>query len=85
MDWKRNLDIVITTKRYKNVLTTDCPKTPGPNASKEQKDKSADWKMVNEMARYYILTVMSSVLQHQHQSFSTEVNILINQKEMFRD
>eukprot|EP00268_Persea_americana_P033983 TRINITY_DN33619_c0_g2_i3.p1 TRINITY_DN33619_c0_g2~~TRINITY_DN33619_c0_g2_i3.p1 ORF type:complete len:126 (+),score=12.68 TRINITY_DN33619_c0_g2_i3:254-631(+) len=37
------------------------------------------------MARCYIQASMSSVLQHQHQSYKTAYDIISNLKEMFAD
>ena len=33
VDWKRNLDIVLTTDKYKWVLFTPCPEAPTKESS----------------------------------------------------
>ena len=35
IDWKRNLNLVLTAEEYKFVLTDVCLPTPGSNSSKE--------------------------------------------------
>ncbi|CAA0840168.1 Unknown protein, partial [Striga hermonthica] len=39
--------------------------------------------MADEMAKCYILASLSNVLQHQHQSMNTAVEMLLNLKELF--
>ena len=36
IDWKRNLNLVLTAQEYKFVLTDVCPPTPGSDSSKEE-------------------------------------------------
>ena len=36
IDWKRNLDIVLTAEEYKFVLTEVCPPEPGEGATDEE-------------------------------------------------
>ena len=72
VDWKRNLNIVLTTLGYKYVITT--PFTEQPK-----------WIKDDEMIRCYMQASMSTVLQHQHRSFKTISDIIMNLKEMFGD
>ena len=37
VDWKRNLDIVLTTEEHKYVLTKPCPDFPSFDAPPEEK------------------------------------------------
>ena len=37
VDWKRNLDIVLTTEEHKYVLTKPCPSFPSLDAPPEEK------------------------------------------------
>ncbi|CAA0843144.1 Unknown protein, partial [Striga hermonthica] len=83
IDWKRNLDIVLTAESYKYVLTEACPDVPADNAPDEEKQEYARWKKADEMAKCYILASMSNVLQHQHQSMATAADMLLNLKELF--
>ena len=83
--WKRNQDIVLTTSGYKYVLTKPPLDEPVPDAPQEEKDHYAKWAKDDEMARCYIQASMSSVLQHQHQSYKTSYDIISNLKEMFVD
>ena len=64
VDWKRNLDIVLTIEGYKFALTSSKPSEPIPNASKDDKDKYDKWVKANDMAKYYILASISNILQH---------------------
>ena len=65
VDWKRNLDIVLTAKEHKYVLTKPCPNFPSLDAPPEEKQQYDCWQKSNEMARCYILTSISNVPQHQ--------------------
>ncbi|XP_059650724.1 uncharacterized protein LOC132296550 [Cornus florida] len=56
---------------------------PDPDDSQELKEMYEKWQKADEMAKCYILASMSNVLQHQHQSFVTTRDILLNLKEMF--
>ena len=62
VDWKRNLDIVLTVDGYKFVLTTPKPSEPGLDSSKEDKEKFEKWVKANDMAKCYILASVSNVL-----------------------
>ncbi|KAH0657751.1 hypothetical protein KY289_026499 [Solanum tuberosum] len=82
VDWKRNLDIVLTSEGYKFVLVEECPiKSADPTDEEVQAyDK---WVKADEMARCYILASMANVLQHQHQSMTSAYDMLASLKEMF--
>ena len=67
VDWKRNLDIVLTAEGYKFILNTTKPQEPDSEATQEVKDQYEKWVKANNMAKYYILTSISNILQHQHQ------------------
>ena len=62
IDWKRNLNLVLTAQEYKFVLTDVCPPTPGSDSSKEDAKAYQLWRKADEMANYYILTSMSNTL-----------------------
>ncbi|XP_057965527.1 uncharacterized protein LOC131156097 [Malania oleifera] len=83
INWKRNLDIVLTTKEYKYELVEVCPQKPGERATNKETRAYQKWIKANKMARCYILASMSNVLQHQHQSMLFAYNIMQNLKEMF--
>ncbi|XP_020245173.1 uncharacterized protein LOC109823299 [Asparagus officinalis] len=83
VDWKTNLNIVLTTEGYKSVLTNPKPSEPTPDSSQEDKDKFEKRVKANDMAKCYILASMSNVLQHQHQYYTVASDILFNLKEMF--
>ncbi|XP_074556259.1 uncharacterized protein LOC141812117 [Curcuma longa] len=83
IDWKRNLDIVLTAEEYKFVLQVECPPKPTENSSEEEKESYRKWIKADEMARCYILASMSSVLQHQHQSMVCAYDMMLNLKELF--
>ena len=65
VEWKRNLDIVLTTEDHIYGLSTPCPPEPPTNATAAVKRKFDKWKKSNGMARYYMPASMAGVLQHQ--------------------
>ncbi|MCQ7016889.1 retrotransposon gag domain-containing protein, partial [Clostridioides difficile] len=83
IDWKRNLDIVLTAEGYKYVLTEVCPDKPREGSGEEEGEAYRKWVKADEMARCYILASMSNVLQHQHQSMATAYDMMLNLKELF--
>ena len=62
VDWKRNLDIVLTAKEHKYVLTQPCPNFPSLDASLKEKQRYDRWQKSDEMAKCYILASISNVL-----------------------
>ena len=85
IDWKKNLNLVLTTEEYKFVLTNLCPPAPDSNSSKEKVDAYQTWRKADEMTRCYLLASMSNVLQHQHEHMATAYDMMLNLKEMFGD
>ncbi|XP_074556263.1 uncharacterized protein LOC141812121 [Curcuma longa] len=83
IDWKRNLDIVLTAEEYKFVLLQECPSLPDKDATEEEIERHRKWMKADEMARCYILASMSNVLQHQHQAMPTAYDMMLNLKELF--
>ena len=83
IDWKRNLNLVLTAQEYKYVLTDVCPPPPGSDSSKEDVEAYESWRKVDEMARCYILASMSNILQHQHENMATTYDMMMNLKEIF--
>ena len=63
IDWKRNLDIVLTAEEYKYVLTEVCPDKPENSSTDEVAIQAYQkWNKADEMARCYMLAFMSNVL-----------------------
>ena len=83
VDWKRNLDIVLTAKEHKYVLTQPCPSFPSLDVPLEEKQRYDRWQKSNEMAKCYILAYISNVLQHQMQDVELVSDIMLSLKEMF--
>ena len=83
IDWKRNLDIVLTAESYKFVLTEACPDAPDGDSTLEEIEYHKKWVKADEMAQCYILASMSNVLQHQYQDLPTTYDIMNNLKELF--
>ena len=54
IDWKRNLDIVLTVEDYKFVLTDLCPPKPHEGATEQEAKPYEKWVKVDEMSRCYI-------------------------------
>ena len=53
VDWKRNLDIVVTAKEHKFVLNQPCLNFPSLDAHSEEKQRYDRWQKSNEMAKCY--------------------------------
>ena len=50
-EWKRNLDIVLTTEDHIYVISTPCPLEPPANVAAAVKREFDKWKKSNGMAR----------------------------------
>ena len=85
IDWKRNLNLVLTAEEYKFVLTDVCPPPLDSDSLKEEVEAYQTWRKADEMAQCYILASMSNVLQHQHEHIATAYDMMLNLKEMFGD
>ena len=83
VDWKRNLDIVLTAEEHKYVLTQPCLSFPSLDAPLEEKQRYDHWQKSNEMAKCYILASISNVLKHQMQDIELASDIMLSLKEMF--
>ncbi|XP_077242352.1 uncharacterized protein LOC143882834 [Tasmannia lanceolata] len=83
VDWKRNLTIVLTTTKVNWVLTIEAPPLPGPDATMQERDRAKKWHDDDQMAKCYILGLMSNVLQQQHVGMASTMDIVFNLKEMF--
>ena len=55
VEWKCNLDIVLTAEDNIYVLSTPCPPEPPANATAIVKRKFDNWNKSNGMAHCYIL------------------------------
>ena len=62
IDWKRNLDIVLTAENYKIILTKPYPIKRIEESDKKDKEAYKAWIQFDEIAGYYILTLMNNVL-----------------------
>ena len=60
IDWKRNLNLVLTAEEYKFVLIDVCPPLPDSDSSKEEVEAYQSWRKADEMATCYILVSMST-------------------------
>ena len=85
IDWKKNLNLVLTAEGYKHVLTDVCPPPPDSLSSKEEDEAYHKWIKDDEMAHCYILASMSNVLQQHHESMVSAYDIMANLKEIFGD
>ncbi|KAL5562855.1 hypothetical protein UlMin_032602 [Ulmus minor] len=82
-DWKRNLNIVLTSERYKFVLLEACPPEPAANAAKAIREAYDKWIASDDMARCYMLASMSNVLQQQYQGMRTAADVMTSLQAMF--
>ncbi|XP_070036266.1 uncharacterized protein [Nicotiana tomentosiformis] len=83
VDWKMNLDIVLTAEGYKFVITEECSEKPDEDVTNNHVKAYDKWVEGDEMVRCYILASMANVLQHQHQSMGSAYDMLKSLKEMF--
>ena len=83
IDWKRNFNLVLTAEGYKFVLIDVCPPMPDSDSLQEEVEIYQKWQKADEMARCYILTSMSNLLQHQHENMASDYDMMLNLKEMF--
>ncbi|KAL6501341.1 hypothetical protein OROHE_024988 [Orobanche hederae] len=82
-DWKRNLDIVLNAEGHKFILTEESPLDPETDATPEELAEIQKWKKSDEMARCYILTSLTNVLHHQHQTMGTAAEMMKNITEIY--
>ena len=61
IDWKRNLDIVLTAKDYKFVLIDLCPPKPHEGATEQEAKPYEKWVKADETSQCYILASMSNI------------------------
>ena len=61
VDWKRNLDIVLTAEGYKYVLTEEHSDLSATNSPRLEKDRYKKWVEVDEMGTllYFSFDVFS--------------------------
>ena len=84
VDWKRNLNIVLTFGGYKYVLIDPCP-VIGAESTDEEREAQREWKKADEIAKCYMLASMSNVLQSKHENMDSAYDIDLSLKEMFGD
>ena len=85
VDWKRNLNLVLTAEDCAFVLTEICPSPLDSISTPEEDAAYHKWQKADKLARCNILASMSNVLQQQHERMLTAYDILLNVKEMFRE
>ena len=84
VDWKRNLNIVLTAEEYKYVLTEPCPEI-GEDSTDQEREAEKAWKKADGMAKCYMLASMSSVLQSKHENMPTAYDMDVSLRTMFAD
>jgi hypothetical protein len=83
VDWKRNMDIVLTAEGHKYVLAEACPDVPAEDASEDDKQRFNRWRKSDEMAKCYILASVANVIQHQLQEIDHASAMMTILREMF--
>ncbi|XP_016579140.2 uncharacterized protein LOC107876808 [Capsicum annuum] len=82
VDWKHNLDIVLTAEDFKFVMVGECPVKS--NEPTDDEIKAYDkWVKTDEMTRCYILASMANMLHHKHNSMTTAYDMNESLKEIF--
>ena len=64
MDWKRNLDIVLTSEELKWVTREIAPFIPNEHSTQEERDNYHSWQMTDQKTKCIILGYLDNVLQH---------------------
>ena len=75
-DWKRNLNIVLTSEKHKFVLLEACPPEPAANVANAERDAYEKWIVSNDVANCYMLASLSNMLQQQHEGMRTAAEII---------
>ena len=83
VDWKRNLDIVLTSEEIKWVIKEISLSTPNEHSTQEEKDNYHSWQRADQKTKCIILGSLDNVLQHQHVFMPTTYDILVSLHEMF--
>ena len=82
VEWKLDLDELLTANGCKYVLTIPYPPIPSCDTSTDLADQYWQWIKVDGMARSSILDTLSNMKQ-QNQPFRTTHAIILNLEEMF--
>jgi hypothetical protein len=53
VNWKRNMDIVLTAEGHKYMLAEACPDVLAEDASEDDKQRFNRWRKSDEMAKCY--------------------------------
>ena len=85
VEWKSNIDIVLTIEDHIYAISTPSPPEPPANAVAVVKCEFDKWKKSNGMTRCYMLASMAWVLQHQFQLNDSAASIMDSLKGMFGD
>ncbi|KAL5570796.1 hypothetical protein UlMin_020393 [Ulmus minor] len=70
-DWKRNLNIVLTSENHKFVLLEACPPEPAANAAKAVKDAYEKWIVSEDMAWMRTAVEIMAYVQAMFEETST--------------
>ena len=81
VNWKRNLDIVLTAENH----NTPCHLEPIEESDEEEMGAYATWKRSDKITRCYILASMSNMLQQQHSNMDSASSMMFNLAQMFGD
>lgn len=80
---KSNFNIVLTAEWHKFMLIEAYPNDPTANASEGVRQRFDEQKKSNQMAKCYIFTSVSNVIQHQLQDVDHAANMITILKEIF--
>ena len=83
VDWKINLNLVLTAEDCAFVLTEICPSPPDSISTPEEDVAYHKWQKTDKLGRCYVLASMFNVLQQQYKRMLAAYDILLNVKEMF--
>ena len=78
VDWKRNLMIVLSADKIGYVLTSETPELALNNATEEEKRVFNKWHDDDNMAKCYIMVLISNVLQKDCEGVATAAGAMLH-------
>ena len=81
--WKRKIVLLLQSEKHKFVLNTPKPPAPNNESSIKQRDEYEQWKTSDDMAKCYIMAIISDVLQQQHEGMGSAADMMMSLEEMF--
>ncbi|MEJ1821169.1 hypothetical protein [Escherichia coli] len=85
IEWKRNIENVLTAEENLFVLTTPRPKPLDNLSTDEERKEHEKWDKSNRMAKCLLLVTMCESLQLQHQEMEDAATIWLNLMKSYEE